>query len=332
MNIGNLSIPKEEPHTIRGHVTDARTGKPPATVRLSLLSRYPFGRAGRSSDEPARGITNSYDPTTGAFEFVNVPGGRYRVDVTLPAQPSGNAVVSSTLNVSLDAFAFVTVNKTDINDLVLRVPSASILRTKIIATGEDLLSIFDNRAGARPQYHLTQSEPMQPATSLAFITSDEISEMRTPLDGRYRVNLAPLGENRYISELRLDGVPAQGNLVQIQPNTTANLEITVRRDGGLLEGNVIDDKNQPVPGAQGILLPDPVPEVIGRYYAISSNPDGKFTLRGLAPGNYRAYVWEGLGLQQVFDRELWQRTRASSTPVRIDPGARIITNIRMIVP
>jgi hypothetical protein len=226
---------------------------------------------------------------------------------------------------------FVNVTTTDVNDLALSVPSLSTLRTKIVVSGEEPLSAFDPNSPARPQFRLSPMQPLQPTTSLVFVTGDTF-ESRSPLDGQYRVSLGPLTENYYVSELRLNGVRAPNHILEIHPSSTAELQILVRRDGGQVEGTVLDDRNQAVPGVRGIVLPDPLPESLGHYYPLYSNPDGKFTLRGVAPGIYKAYVWEGLGELQLYDRELWQRTRTSATAIRIDAGSRITTDIKVIVP
>lgn len=227
----------------------------------------------------------------------------------------------------------VNIEKTDVNDIALTVPSASTLRAKIVIAGTDPLSVFDKTSAARPQFRLIPTQPLQPSSGFILLaTTDGTFEVRSAFEGKYRVSLGPLGENHYVSELRLDGVRAPNNMIEVQPNAVAELVLVVRPDGGRVEGMVVDDKNQPVAGVRGILLPDPVPDVIGSYYPISSNPDGNFTLRGVAPGNYRAFVWSGLGELQLFDRELWTRTRGSATAIRVDVGSRITANIKVITP
>jgi hypothetical protein len=141
-----------------------------------------------------------------------------------------------------------------------------------------------------------------------------------------------LPENFYVSDARLDGVRFPNGILDIPRDAVSNLVITLSPDGGQIDGTVVDERSQPVPRVQGVLLPDPLPETIGLHDSIWSDADGRFTLNGLAPGNYRIYVWDSVGEQQYFDRELLMRSRALATPIRIDPRSRISPTVKIIVP
>jgi hypothetical protein len=102
--------------------------------------------------------------------------------------------------------------------------------------------------------------------------------------------------------------------------------------GGEIQGSVIDKKGQPVSQAQGILLPDPLPEIIPFYAELYSDTSGSFHVESIPPGNYKIYVWDGVESYQYFDRDRLQRTHAQATSVHVDKGARATTSVPIIIP
>src|SRR6185295_2081848 len=96
------------------------------------------------------------------------------------------------------------------------------------------------------------------------------------------------------------------------------------------QGTAADDKSQPLARAEGLLLPDPLPEATGFYSPVYTDTDGRFTLHGIAPGNYRIYIWDGIGELQYFDRDLLRRSRQQATAVHIENGSRLTVTVRSI--
>jgi hypothetical protein len=144
--------------------------------------------------------------------------------------------------------------------------------------------------------------------------------------------LGPLPEDFYVSDARLDGVRFPNGILEITKDAVSELVITLSPDGGQIDGTVVDDRNSPVPRVQGVILPDPLPETLGLFHPLWSNHEGRFNVRGIAPGNYRIYVWNSVGEQQYFDRELLMRSRPQATPIRIDSRSRISPTVKVIVP
>jgi hypothetical protein len=91
-------------------------------------------------------------------------------------------------------------------------------------------------------------------------------------------------------------------------------------------------KGQPVRQAQGILLPDPLPESIPFYQVIHADASGKFISHGVPPGNYKLYFREGIEPSQFFDRDLLRQAGGKETTVRVEKGSRATVTVPILVP
>ena len=73
------------------------------------------------------------------------------------------------------------------------------------------------------------------------------------------------------------------------------LEIVLSPNGGQVDGVVLDDKQQPAAGAKVALAPDEARR--GRtdlYKTAVTDQYGRFTMRGIAPGDYKLFAWAEL--------------------------------------
>ena len=112
-------------------------------------------------------------------------------------------------------------------------------------------------------------------------------------------------------------------------NTASELILTLS-PGGQIQGSVVDKKGQPVKQARGVVLPDPIPEIIPSYEELVADASGRFTVDGVPPGNYKVYVWETIEPSQYFDRDLLARSRGLALPVRVEKGSSVSVSVPMI--
>jgi 5-hydroxyisourate hydrolase-like protein (transthyretin family) len=328
--LGDLIIPKAKLSTIRGRVVDSVTGKPPASVRVSLNAAFPFLRAGSYGREI---LSVRYNQTTGVFEATNLIPGTYRVDAELPRpQPSQNMPDLLRLGgVSpQSAFQILELEGEDVQDLVLRVPNYGKVGGRVVVAEGKPLPVADHGLSVPFQLMLRPMGPLQPAPIVTSVSLDDGSfEVGSSLEGKYRFYLAPLKDNYYVSEVRLDGVRIPNGILDISKSQRSDLIITLS-PGGEVQGAVIDRKGQPVSQAQGILLPDPLPEIIPFYLEILADASGGFNAQGIPPGNYKIYVWDGVEREQFFDRDRLLQTHALATSVHVDKGSRVTTSVPII--
>jgi hypothetical protein len=331
IKVGDLILSSAELRTIRGRVIDAGTGRPPASVRVSLNAWFPFSSSGRSSKD----IVNvRYNQTTGVFEAVNLIPGIYRIDAELP-RPQTSAATSLARVGDLSpqsAFQILELKNEDLVNLVLRVPGSGKVSGKVVVDNGKPFPIGDFRTPIPFQFMLRPIGPLQPVPIVTGVSLDDGTfEVGTSLDGGYRFYLTPLVDNYYIREVRLDGVRVTNGILDFSKDTASELIMTLS-PGGEIQGSVVDKKGKPLSQAQGILLPDPLPEVIPFYKQFNADASGKFTAQGVPPGNYKIYVWDGVEPNQFFDRDRLRQTHAQATSAHVDKDLRVSAVVPVIFP
>ena len=112
--------------------------------------------------------------------------------------------------------------------------------------------------------------------------------LRNVVEGDYRVEIGPLGEDAYLKALNFGGADASGKPLSVG-EAPGTLELVLGVDGGQVQGTVTDG-DKPVAGALVTAVPDSGREDLAR--AGRTGPSGRFSLRGLAPGDYMLYAFD----------------------------------------
>jgi hypothetical protein len=77
------------------------------------------------------------------------------------------------------------------------------------------------------------------------------------------------------------------------------LVVVLGTDSGTLEGLVENDKPEPVPSATVVLVPGSGHRSAPFFKTATTDANGKFTMKGIAPGSYRAYAWDKVDVNAV---------------------------------
>jgi hypothetical protein len=107
----------------------------------------------------------------------------------------------------------------------------------------------------------------------------------------YWPQLKGLPDGYAVVQILYEGATPTGSTITLSaPDTPLAFVVTSR--AGAVAGVVRDDNQDPVRGAEVVLMPDPLPEKVGPevVQARQSGGDGSVTFRSLAPGKYRALV------------------------------------------
>lgn len=84
---------------------------------------------------------------------------------------------------------------------------------------------------------------------------------------------------------------------------------------------MIDDKQQKIPQATIVAVPAKR-EREDLYQTATSDQNGSFEMRGLAPGEYRVYAWREIEPQAWLDPEVLKQAEPNSTPLKLTASQR----------
>jgi 5-hydroxyisourate hydrolase-like protein (transthyretin family) len=336
----DLPVSERSLYKVSGRVIDSSTGKPPASVMLSLVYRNLTG----GSDSSGRGST--YDPVTGNFEMRNVSPGALNVQAVInqivslaQGTPDGTRtpVITGTMvpgalfssSVIASGHSPVTVTNADITGVVINVVPTLSIKGKLTVDGPSQVGdITSLRVQIRPSVNGVISDtqiPMVPA-----VAADGTFQLNGITPGEYRIILVPFPINYYIKDVHFGGTEALNTPISIPVGATEMLEVVLSPRVAQVDGTVTDDKGQPVEGVQAVLVPDSHRDRSELFRAVTSGPNGHFTIRGVAPGDYKLFAWESLESNGYFDPELLKRDDAKGQRIKIQDSDKLTVSVKLI--
>jgi hypothetical protein len=157
-----------------------------------------------------------------------------------------------------------------------------------------------NSSNARLQIQSRENLPTlvrTPGQRSVILDADGAFNLVNLVESQYSITALTgpgLPADAYVSEILVDSKNAsEDGSFTIAGHSEVNMEVTIRRCGGILQGSVEDAKHNPVAGARVLLIPDPPRRGnLLAYKGATSTATGTFNLNGVAPGTYRLYSWE----------------------------------------
>ena len=226
----------------------------------------------------------------------------------------------------------ISVVNADVDDVVLQlaVPVQIDFAGKIEVEGNE---------NAR----ITGSVLLQPAAPLGFfgsgapparIQNDGTFKFERVPPAKYYINVLPLPEGAYLKQVRAGPADVlETGLDLSEPGSAPKLEILIGSKPATVEGIVRGD-DKPWPGASVTLLPEPPsPDLLRRLLRTSvSGQDGRFTLKGIAPGKYRLIAWEEAVSLADLDPEELKPYESYLVEIKVDEGERRQVELNLAKP
>ena len=75
-------------------------------------------------------------------------------------------------------------------------------------------------------------------------------------------------------------------------------------------------------GTQAFLIPDQLRDRRDLYKSAVTGTDGRFTIRGITPGDYRLFAWEDIEPYSYFDPEVLKSYERLGKRVRIRESSK----------
>jgi hypothetical protein len=109
------------------------------------------------------------------------------------------------------------------------------------------------------------------------------------------------------------------------------LDILVSANTGMLDGFVVDERQNPSANTQVVLVPDPTkrhrPDL---YRTINTDESGKFRVEGVPPGDYKVFAWEDVETGAWQDPDFLLRYEDTGRTVRIPESGQSTVELRVI--
>jgi hypothetical protein len=292
-----ISVAPVSAYTVRGRVLNL-VSRRAAAVTLTLAPRsssQSFGLPGRNF---------SVDGPEGPFTISGVLPGAY---VLFAQWFDGGTHYQALQNVD--------VGNADLNGATLSIAPGSVVRGHITWDGapsmtRDSLLLF-----------LRETDVDSAYGAAARAQSDGTFAINNVYEGTYRLSIAGQSPDAYLEAVRYgvsDGLP---DGFTVRRGADAPLEVIVSSKGARVQGAVLDSDNLPAVGVWVVLVPnDPHRGDLQRYKAVTTDQNGHYLLRGVAPGDYKLFSWEDVDENAWQDPEFLRSFEDRGEKLSVEPG------------
>ncbi|MBM3757693.1 MAG: hypothetical protein FJW38_27400 [Acidobacteria bacterium] len=263
-------------HSVSGVVT--QDGSPAANVNVNMM---PIGED--SSDAPIPGFVRDKE---GTFRFVSVVAGRYALTATSPAVV-GRIVIELNEN---------------IESVKLPVGPAPQVSGRIRLEGEGGLDL------SKALFSLGSDDGLLSRGARA--EADGKFKLEALMPGAYTPYLQG-GGDAYLKEVRVAGNPVNGSEINIAGDM--ELEVIASLNGATLEGVVTNRDGGRLSLPVVVVVPDEQLRFrLSRFHYVNTDSEGRYQMKGVAPGKYRVYAFEEIEQGAWHDADLMKQAKGET--------------------
>jgi hypothetical protein len=148
--------------------------------------------------------------------------------------------------------------------------------------------------------------------------------------GTYRLSLNPLpSPDHYIKAITLGQTDALRDGLTLDRTPDMPVEVLISANGGRIEGSVRDKDGKPSVSTQVILVPNERTQA-DRFRVSATDTNGHFTVRGIYPGEYKLFAWDGLEAGAYRDPDVVRRYEELGVRAAILEGSNPNVELRVI--
>jgi hypothetical protein len=145
--------------------------------------------------------------------------------------------------------------------------------------------------------------------------------------------VAGLPPEAFVKNVRAGNIDITSQGLDLTGSTNAPpIEIRVSTKGATVEGAVMD-ADMPTPGVLVVVLPhpfDPVQSGMMRKTA-TTDQNGRFSIKGVAPGEYRIYAWDSFVPVTFLDAEQLKEFGKFAVAVKLKEESREQVALKLAV-
>jgi hypothetical protein len=155
--------------------------------------------------------------------------------------------------------------------------------------------------------------------------------------GKYRVKVEPLAGNAYLKALEIDGVTAAKGIADLsQAARGATAKVTLGSNGARISGRVLDSDGEPIENSMLMVFlasdPDDIPFSGG--VPEHAGPDGKYSIKGVAPGKYRLFAVDPFQINGAAGADggldMFKKLFERGEEIEVKDGDRIVKDLKSV--
>lgn len=219
----------------------------------------------------------------------------------------------------------IEVGGSDITDLVLRVGAGLTVDGTVEVEGNEGRRVNGIAIRAEPLDELPMGGPRW--TFARANGSFALGPLRT---GRYGLSLQRIPPGLFLKSIWQGTTDVTDGVIEIRPEDSRSIRVVLAGDAVELQGTVYNDARKTVSDALVILVPRDRFYDRNLWYDGHSDPQGRFVIANVAPGDYSVYAWEKIRPGREEDPAVLHRFADRSLSISLAPSARKSADLRVV--
>ena len=253
----------------------------------------------------------------GAFEVAGVSPGSYNVTAFIQ---DGKRTLSANQHIDVGGgnLEDVTLNLSAGSELAgqLRFEGRTPPSLTGVDVGLDEFAGYEFRFGPRPNAEVKEDG--------SFTLTNIAGEV-------YRARVRGLPDGYYLKSARLGDDEVKDTGIDATREIAGPLLLTVSSRAGQIEGVVLNAREQPVPGAAVVLVPEPKKrERYDEFTHVTTDQYGRYTIKTIVPGEYKLFAWEDMEPGEYMDPEFLKPVEERGSAISIHEGSREVSDLKLI--
>jgi hypothetical protein len=216
----------------------------------------------------------------------------------------------------------VDIGNQDVQGVTMTLTAAVDVQGRIVVTGDDK----DIPPNSVHLYLVT--EEFSPAATWLISSPrvDASGQFVIPkaLPLRYSFTAEGIPEDAYIADVREGATSIFDTGLRVGNKSPDPIEVVINPKGARIDGVVQDADKKGIAYTAVVLVPQASRRGVSSFYKSAITDDaGHFTIRGIAPGDYKLFAWENVPSRAWRDPEFMVPYEELGKPVHLDPAAHI---------
>jgi len=150
--------------------------------------------------------------------------------------------------------------------------------------------------------------------------------------GRFRVQIgAGLPQDVYVADVLQGGISIYDSGFDVAGRSPNPIEVLLRSGAASIEGTVQDSSGRPMANAAVVLVPPPMRrQNRALYRSGTTDAGGHFSIRGVAPENYRLFAWQRVPPGAYFNERFLSKYEDRGRAVSIGQASTLNVTINAI--
>jgi len=149
--------------------------------------------------------------------------------------------------------------------------------------------------------------------------------------GSYKLRVIRLPDGYWLKSVKMGEQEVKESGIDLTRGPAGPIAVIIAPNAGQVGGTVLTEKQQPAAGATVVLVPEPsLRDREEAYQTTATDQYGSFTLKNIAPGEYKLFAWEDVEYGEYMDPEFLKPVEDRGQSVGIQEGSRETMQLNLI--